>query len=330
MKIFCILMILAVNAYAVKESEYEALYDSAVTPYFSQGAQRSFVNGQGLKLNFYSFTAEVNSKTLVILPGRSEPAMKYAEIVYDLKDEGFNIFILDHQGQGFSDRLLADTHKGYVRRFGDYTNDLRDWLNQIVIPETKNQERFVLAHSMGGAIGAHYLALNTGLFKKAVLCSPMLEINTKPYSEGIARVLAASLSTVGFAKKYAPDRGPYNAEADVFEINELSHSPLRWATIKNIFIENPEVVVGGPTNRWVSESLKATRKIDTLASRVSTPVLMFQAGQDTIVKLGRQDSYCDKHKNCEKLHFPYSRHEILFETDDIREVAMQAMKNFFK
>ena len=41
---------------------------------------------------------------LVISPGQGEPALKYAELVYDLKDTGYDIFVIDHRGQGASDR----------------------------------------------------------------------------------------------------------------------------------------------------------------------------------------------------------------------------------
>lgn len=315
-------------AHAIPEQDFVKNWHKDVAPYFAQGAQRTFVNHQGLKLNYYSFTSSKNTKTLVILPGRTEPALKYAELVYDLRNLGFNTYVFDHQGQGASERLLSGTDKGHVKFFVDYARDLSGWLDEVVIPETKNQDRYLIAHSMGGAIGVTYLAYGKAIFKKAVLSAPMMELNTKPYSETIARLLSGALVTAGQGAKYAPDRGPYIAENDTFEKNEVTHSVGRFDIAKAIFVTWPELVVGGPTNRWVNQSLKATKHIDTIAPKITIPVLLFQAGQDLIVKLPRQESFCQKAPNCKIIKYDESMHEILQETDAIRNKAMAEIKKF--
>lgn len=328
--ILFVFAILLQSAFAIPEKNYLENWHRNVLPHFSTGIQRSFTNHQGLKLNFYSFVKAENKKTIVILPGRTEPALKYAELVYDLKDMGFNFFVLDHQGQGGSDRLLKDTHKGYVKLFVDYARDLSGWIDEIVVPESQGHERYMIAHSMGGAIGTMYLAYGKPVFKKVVLSSPMFEVNTKPYKENIGRILTGALVMAQQGAKYAPDRGPYIPESDTFEKNEVTHSEARFDAAKAIFMTWPELVLGGPTNRWVNQSLKATKKIDKLAAKVKIPVLMFQSGLDLIVKLPRQDSFCNKHASCKKIHFAQGHHEILQETDTIRDVAINEIKAFLK
>lgn len=332
MKIGLIFLLAALSwsALAIPEANFFEVWRQEVIPHFNQANQRSFTNFQGLKLNYYSLVNPDNKKTLVILPGRTEPALKYAEVVYDLKDLGFNVFILDHQGQGNSDRLVKDSHKGYVKHFIDYARDLSDWMDEVVIPETQNQERYLLAHSMGGAIATLYLAYGKPVFKKALLSSPMMEIDTKPYKENIGRLLTGVLVTAGMGKAYAPDRGPYVSANDTFEKNDVTHSLVRFEASRYLFMTWPELALGGPTNRWVHQSLKATKKIDTLAEKIQIPVLMFQSEKDLIVMPGRQNSFCSKTPLCRMVKFEGAYHEILQESDVIRNRAMGELKNFFQ
>lgn len=332
MKTYLVLLLAIISqvACAIPESGFLENWNNEVLPYFQKGHQRTFVNHLGLKLNYYSFTAKENTKTLVILPGRSEPAIKYAEVVYDFKDLGFNIYLLDHQGQGASERLLKDTNKGHVEFFIDYARDFSGWLDEVVVPETLGQDKFLLAHSMGGTVGTLYLAYGKPLFKKAVLSCPMMEINTKPYKENIGRTLANVLVLAGQGKKYAPGKGPYIPEADTFVRNEVTHSEARFDMAKFLFVTWPELAVGGPTSRWVSQSLKTTKRIDSLGPKIKIPFLMFQSGLDLIVFPDRQNSFCQKSPNCKKINFPNSHHEVLQETDDIRNQAMSEIKNFLK
>lgn len=328
--ILFVLALLLQLAHAVPERSLTKSGRNQIFSHFSQGHQGTFINPQGMKLNYHSFLRSDNSKTIVILPGRSEPAVKYAEVIFDLKDHGYNIFILDHQGQGSSERLLEDKQKGHVRAFTDYVQDFSNWMDEVVVPVTKDQERFLLAHSMGGGISVHYLAREKQLFKKVILSAPMMELNTKPYSETVARLLSRAL-VLGFkGASYAPDRGPYVAAADTFEKNEVTHSRIRFEMGKALFVLNPELVVGGPTNKWVNQSLTATKKIDFLATKIKTPILMLQSGLDLIVKNDRQNSFCKKSLNCKKIHFAQAHHEILMESDDVRDVALSAIKSFLK
>jgi lysophospholipase len=328
MKFFLLFLCTLSQVWGISETNYEETYKSSVLAYFETANQQKFINAQGLELNYYVFKNPVNTKTLVILPGRTEPAKKYAEIIFDLKDQGLDIFILDHQGQGESVRRLKDSHKGYVRKFSHYVDDLTLWMKEVVLPESKST-RHLLTHSMGGAIGVHYLANHPHVFQKAILVAPMLQINTKPYKEEVGRLLANTLTGIGLGTTYAPGRGPYRPDEDTFEKNEVTSSQARFAMTKNLFLENPEMILGGPTTRWVRESLQATKNIDELATRISTPINLLQAQKDLIVELPRQNAFCQKATSCTLIGFPEARHEILMESDPIRDEALRIILDTF-
>ena len=62
--------------------------------------------------------------TVLFLNGRTEYMEKYAEVIGELGDRGFEVYSCDWRGQGLSDRMLADSQRGHVDDFEDYLVDL--------------------------------------------------------------------------------------------------------------------------------------------------------------------------------------------------------------
>ena len=88
----------------------------------------------------------------MILPGRTECIEKYGRAARDLVARGYSVISIDWRGQGLADRPLADHHAGHVGDFSEYQQDLDAMLAEAEragLPKPY----FMLAHSMGGAIG---------------------------------------------------------------------------------------------------------------------------------------------------------------------------------
>ncbi|HLW57214.1 MAG TPA: alpha/beta fold hydrolase [Bacteriovoracaceae bacterium] len=315
---------------AVAEKDLPYLWNEEILPHFHTLNHDYMINSKGLKVSHYSLTNSSNSKTLVIIPGRTESSMKYAEVIYDLRHSGFDIFIIDHQGQGFSDRVLRDPHKGYVRHFHHYVDDVAQWMEEVVKPKSEGKELFLFAHSMGGAIAVHYMAKHPEVFKRAVLSAPMLQINTHPYSELVAKLYSKLLITLRKATGYTPGWGPYLPEEDIFENNTNTHSELRFKASRSLLEVYPELIVHAPTVRWTHEALKATEFIHYKADKIKTSLLLFQSGKDQTVKPERQNQFCKRAANCRISYYPNSFHEPLMEVDEIRNQAMKELKDFLK
>lgn len=327
MKSLILALIISTSAWAIPEQDFKEIWSNEALPYFRSFSKGHLTNKQGMKLRYYFNVEPQNKKNLVISPGRTEPAIKYAELIYDLKDSGLNIFILDHQGQGESQRQLKDPHKGHVIYFSDYVQDFAQFIHEIVTPHAQS-ETYLIAHSMGGAIAIQFMSQNPDYFTKALLSAPMFELDTNPYTEAVARIFSEFLVLTKQGSKYAPDRGPYIPEEDTFEKNDVTHSPSRFWANKFLFTRYPYLALGGPTARWVNQSLKATKNISTLAPKIKTPLLLLQAGEDLVVKPSRQNAFC-KRGNCELIHYRESYHEILQEKDEIRDEALREMRTFF-
>jgi lysophospholipase len=323
--IFLLSLMTSTLSWAVPEQEVEQDWDSKIYPFYKSMSEGQFKNPQGLTLRYSYLLDPQNEKTIVIVPGRSEPAMKYAEVIYDLKDSGVNIFIMDIQGQGASDRILEDSKKGHVVNFQDYVHDMEQFIDEVVTPKSA-KPKYLLAHSMGAGVSVLYMNKNPHVFTKAALISPMLKINSKPYSEGIAQKLAKVLTLAMMGNCYAPD-AYYIPYENIFEKNPYTHSHARFNVSHHISDKWPEQMVAGPTSNWVYQAITETKTTENM--KVETPIFIFQAGVDQIVKPERQISFC-QNNDCTLKQFPDAHHEILMEKDEMRDELMKDIKSIFE
>ena len=324
-----ILMFFSTSISAVTETDVQDIWETEIIPHFESLDRGSFVNKRNLEVYYYQRTERQNKKVLVILPGRTEAALYYSELIYDLRDSGFDIFIIDHQGQGRSDRMLQDRHKGHVFNFNDYVEDVRRLVDEVVIPQSQNKELYLLGHSMGGAIASLYLSQNPNVFKKAVLSAPMMQINTRPYREVDARRLALTLMKMRRATYYPPGMGPFDPDDYVYEGNNQTHSRARYNSIKSLLGNYADQAIGDPTVRWVFEALRVTQNIDRLGPQIKTPILILQPAKDQTVRPERQNLFCSKSINCQISRVPKAFHQPFLEVDSVRNRVINDVISFF-
>jgi lysophospholipase len=311
--------------------EYRAFqekYESRVRPFFEAGKSASFIGGRGVALRYVCFPVEKSPGALVILPGKGEPYLKYAELFYDIGPLGLTVYALDHRGLGSSDRLLPDRRKVHVDRFDDYLTDVELFLEKVVRPQ-KHRKVALLAHSMGGLIAARLLQDHPGRVAGAILCSPAFELNIGPLPFWLVRFLARRMEGRGGATDYGP--GQEHLSRPSFERNLISHSFARWELWEErIPVEHPQLVVGGVTRRWLHEIVEAGRLAVDRAASVREPVLVLKAGKDRIVRHRAVDVFCRRCPSCTSVLFPEARHEILIETDRIRDIALGRIMGFLR
>jgi lysophospholipase len=328
--LLCSAALMIGDAFAIPEENYAQEYAARVRPFLVSGERLGFTGEAGVELSGVWYQHPSSRGTIVVVPGRSESWLKYGEVFFDLYEKGYSLFSYDHRGQGLSEHFVGKNPQiGHIDSFANYTRDLDRFLKEIVLPRTPSEEKlFLLAHSMGGAIAADHLANPASPFRAAILSAPMLQINTSPYPEAVACAIAGGAVLVGKGAEYAPGKSDRDPN-EPFETNEVTHSLARFQMGNEVVAAYPEIALGGPSNRWVSESVKATHRIRKAMSGITVPVLLFQAGHDTLVKPGGQDSGCGRAKACVRLLFAEAKHEILMETDLIRDRAMALVDQFF-
>ncbi|MCP4119294.1 MAG: alpha/beta hydrolase [Desulfobacteraceae bacterium] len=289
-----------------------------------------FTAGKGHRLRFGRAEAsEGPAKGLVLLlNGRSEFMEKYAEVAQGLTARGYTVLSLDWRGQGLSVRELENRQKGYVATFDDYLTDLDLFYDHHVkgagLPVT------ILAHSMGGHLALRFMHANPMRIDRAVLVSPMVDIVTAPFPRMGARAIANIACASGFAESYVLGGCNYTPETVRFETNRLTHDREQFENEKALIAENPDLALGDVTYSWVKAAFDS---IETLsgrgyARRIKTPVMMVSAREDRVVSVKAQKRLFKNMSGGEFVSIPGAFHEILHETDAIREVFWNHFDGF--
>jgi lysophospholipase len=266
---------------------------------------------------------------VLILNGRTEFMEKYNETVTDLNRRGFDVYSFDWRGQGLSTRLLPDRHKGYIRTYDDYLEDLELFVDQIVKRKTRSH-LIVLAHSMGAHIAIRFLYDHPDVFNRAVLVSPMIDILPSPLVRSIVRFVTRRKIKTGSDRTYVFGSGGYNSRNLSFKGNRLTSDPVRFMDQKREIGKNPDLALGGLTYGWLAATFES---IDILkkpgyAGKIKVPVLVVSAGSDKVIAVKAQKNFCSAMANCQYIVIPNARHEILKETDSIRSDFWDAFDRF--
>lgn len=279
---------------------------------------------------------------LVIVSGRTESMLKYKELVRDLWNDGWSVYIHDHRGQGLSDRepeVMGTPQKGHVHDFQDFVNDLRSFVAGTVL--TGGHKRHVLlAHSMGGAIAALFLeqgGSEVQRFDAAALSSPMLKIKGVA---GLSAEVASCPIAKGMAKSAPVDfvKTGTDYKPKSFEENEYTQSPVRYDRLLKQYAAEPGIELGSPTHRWFAQACEAAFKARNGAMNVRTPIRVVVAGKDSIVHNSGATDFCrglpTSIGGCGgpgggPIAVPDARHELFIEQDALRRRALEPVLTFF-
>ena len=319
----------------LKENEVEAKHESIIMPFFStQMARGIWQLSDGVEIVYYSAFHPHPRGVVVFSSGRSECAIKYAELAHDFYVNGYSVFIHDHRGQGESSRLTNNPHHGYVDSFSDYADDFEiiiDYLLQPLLVQNGQcaLPRYLLSHSMGGAIAALVLFRRQSYFSKAVFSSPMFGI-APPVPIWIAKTL---LSVNLFFTKLSGKKASYfvgesNYQAFPFHKNRLTHSEIRYHLFKTAYSENPNVQLGGVTSWWVVQALSALQYIHDNADQITIPCLVLKSGGDLIVSNDAIDDVHQKLADSRLVTVDGAMHELFFESDAMREQCLNSIEAF--
>lgn len=292
-----------------------------------EGTYRSFDKKH---IYWCSLKHPAHQKAVVIVNGRIESAWKYQELCYDLFCQGFDVYTYDHRGQGLSDRLTEDRQIGYVHEFQDYVTDLQGLVAHFDL--NGYQQRFLLAHSMGGAVATRYLQTTPNHpFHAVAMSAPMFGVNMPWYLRPIAPLITQLMTAFSPQPTYAPGYGAYHPKP--FHLNLLTHSEIRYRLFRELYEAHPELQIGGPSHRWVWQSLLATKQCLQMTRQIKIPMLILQAEEEAIVcnqaqnrllkKLSRTQQYAELQT------ILGARHELLFEQDAYRNQALAHILRFF-
>lgn len=282
---------------------------------------------ENINLHYYELIHPEERAAVVIFHGFCEFFGKYHEMAYYLYREGYSVFFLEQRGHGHSGRECDNPCKVHVTDFMEYVHDQKTFVEKVVKKEMKSQRLLLLAHSMGGLVGGLYLEEYPKDFDRAILSSPMLEIN---YG-GIPKFAAVLMGVLARIRRktedYAPGGHDFTPEADFEHSSQLS--PARYRYMFDQRLSNPCDQTNSATYGWAIASMKAIKTFHKHTGQIKVPVLVFQAGKDTMVDIKGQDRFLSEYSGAEIVRFPESKHEIFNSVTEDRQGFYDHVLDYF-
>lgn len=293
----------------------------------------TFSRIKGEKIWFELYAAEKPRGWLAISHGFTEGTMKYTELIWYFINEGWNVAICDHRGHGKSFRPVEPLWLIHVDRFQDYVEDFACFLNYVVEPRREGLRLAVLGHSMGGAIAAHLAERHPELpVSKVILCSPMVAPATGDNARSVVELLSRGFCLLRQGKKCNFAQKPFEGADDFGQPWCCATSSARYHWYLEYCRNNEHYQCCAATYAWLREAIAQTRPLlrKKNTQLVNVPVLLFQAGQETMVDNALEDRLVERLPNARKVVFPEARHEIYQCTDAEVERFMDEILQFIE
>ena len=286
------------------------------------------VAADGVRVRFarWRTTARRSQGTVCVLQGRGEAIEKYFETITNLRERGFAVAAFDWRGQGGSERRLRDPMKGHVDSFAEYDRDLEAFIQQVVLPDCLSPY-YALGHSIGGLIALRAAAEGNSRFARMVLSAPLIDSGP---SWPIASRTAAVMTALGIGELSARGRAPETTINIPFEGNLLTGDPPRFARIKKLVTELPQLFVRGPTYGWLYAASRAMHEArePSFAAAIRVPTLFVIGALDRVASVVAVERLASEMRSGGQVVIAGGEHELLMERDRIREQLLAAFDAF--
>ena len=296
--------------------------------------------GGGRRLRFGSVFPKdkIPDAIVVCLPGLSEFGEKYFETARRCLDMNFAFWVIDWVGQGKSSRYLKNPQKRHGADFQHDVDDLHEWiLNYIkhssVHPDKGRIPLAMMAHSMGGNIGLRYLQQHPEVFECAAFSAPMFGIQAvNAFPKALMNAASSALNKV-LGKRYVSGFGDWvEAMRPTSGPLALSNDPVRVGLQNKWFKADPELQIGNVTYGWVYHAMRSCAYVidDSFLESIKTPCLIATADQDHLVDNDAVRFVANTLPHAKLIELKNARHEILMETDALRDAFFKAFYTLVK
>lgn len=272
------------NQYTIVEDDAFAEAIVEITNTLNQYANTGYFTSFDNQKMYYEYFKVARAKaSIIIVHGYTEFTKKYYELTWYFMAMGFNVFLYDVRGHGYSYRHSDDIELTHVNKYEDYVSDLDAYIRQIVLPNSSGLPLYLFGHSMGGTIAQMYISRGEALIQKTILSAPMIYPYTPPLPKFIIKMLLRSE-----AKKFGWDgrfkfSSSFNPEAKIEKSHDLCFPRFQYnleARINDLHYRNSY-----GSNSWTYEAVCAIEKIlnRKATKRVKSEVLILIAGKDSAV-----------------------------------------------
>ena len=293
----------------------------------ADGAAFWLTASDGVRIRVAQWATDAPRGTVLLFPGRTEYVEKYGRAARDLQQRGFATLSIDWRGQGLADRLMANGALGHVGRFSDYQLDIAAMLAHATRQDLP-RPWYLLSHSMGGCIGLRALIENLPV-AAAAFTAPMWGIQMSTALRPVAWTLSGISKPLRLSHLMAPGQQveTYVLRAD-FAGNDLTNDAEMFGYMRAQLQAHPALAIGGPSLRWLNESLVEMRALAAQPSP-SLPCLTFLGAEETIVDIPRIHHRMARWQGSELVAVPKAKHEIMMENATIRGQCFDRIADFY-
>jgi alpha-beta hydrolase superfamily lysophospholipase/SAM-dependent methyltransferase len=265
-----------------------------------------FTADDGLALHYKTWNVAGASKALVLLHRGHEHADRWDTVVPHLAMPDTAIYAWEARGHGQS-----PGRRGHAEGFMEYVRDLDTFFHHLQKAHGLVPERTVLvAHSVGGVVGAAWVHDFAPRIAGLVLATPALEVNL---------IVPGALTGIRLLQKV-------KADATI-----KSYVRGSWLTrdISAAAVYDADTLISKDISAKILADLFDTAKrVISDAEVMDRPLLMFSAGADKVVKREAADALYENYGSDQKTHLTLkgARHAIFH--DVCRDEVCGAIKRF--
>jgi len=266
--------------------------------------------------------------TVLVFPGRNEHVEKYGRTAGALARMGYATVAIDWRGQGHSDRAPGSGDRGHVDAFADYQSDVAAMM-ALVDSAGLPEPLFLLAHSMGGAIGLRALAEGLGV-RAAAFSAPMWGIQMAAYLRPLARGVSAVGRATGLGLREVPvGRRESYLVVTAFDENALTSDEATYDWMVSHAVRDPRLALGRPTLTWLHEALAETRRLLNVP-KPDVPAYVGIAAEEAIVDNGAIRHLAGTWPGIRVEEYAGARHELMMERAEVRDRFLAAVDAHFR
>lgn len=195
---------------------------------------------------------------MVIAHGAFEHGTRYAHVAESLARTGFATYALDHRGHGRSEGPRMN-----IGRMAHVVGDL-DRLMALAGERHPGAHRFLLGHSMGGAIALEYALAHQDRLAGLILSGPAVDVSAVSSLQfRIAKLVSAIAPNLGMLK---------------VDSSEISRDP----EVVRAYDDDPLVYGGKAPARSIAEVLTAAERFPRRVGELELPLLIVHGSDDTL------------------------------------------------
>ena len=228
-------------------------------------------------IRYRVYVQDAPRAAMILCHDGCESLFRYEEWAAYYYAMGYQVYLFDFRGHGGSTREIDNRSVTHIRDFEEYTHDLADVIDRI----DRRIPLYLTAFGMGASVAILYMQKNPHRIEAASLISPLLGIEL-PSPVGLYRWRLRRSLKRGLARELLAGSTCYDSSEPY--VGSGWHSFARFSHYRRLRQSDSRLQNNAYTMGWLSAALNASdRLFSSRTKRISTRVLLVQAGQDQVV-----------------------------------------------